>query len=109
MAKQDSAQTTDPDESWFVVLHNAVGNFFKGQVISLTHLKAGQNRDIDTDRLIGLGAIAPVGSAAAASALDAVAPDAVTPAGDLVNAPVPEPLPDPATTKAVDAAKSATT
>lgn len=84
----------DVGAAW-VVLHNAVDGYFRGQVVTTDHLKMGQDRDIDTDRLVSLGAIAPVGSEAARAAYAELGTDAATPEGVPVTDPVSLPPPDP--------------
>ena len=75
----------------FVVLHDMVDRYHKGQAITLDHLKAGLPRDIDLDRLLRLGALAPEASAAAHAVRAELGPDALTRDGDPVTADVPLP------------------
>jgi hypothetical protein len=84
----------DQKEQWWVVLHSAVDHFYQGQVINLAHLRGSTDREIDTERLERLGAIAPVDSEQAKALQATLGPDAVTPEGAPVSAPVPEPTPD---------------
>lgn len=97
MAKSttEDQQTEDqPKERWWVVLHSAVDHLYQGQRINLAHLTGGTTREIDTDRLERLGAIAPVGSDEARALQESMGTNAVTPEGTLVSAPVPAPVPD---------------
>jgi hypothetical protein len=86
--------TSDDKEQWWVVMHEAVDHWYKGQLINVSHLRGGVDREIDTARLERLGAIAPVDSEQAKALQATLGPDAVTPEGVPVSAPVPEPTPD---------------
>jgi hypothetical protein len=93
----------DQKEQWWVVMHEAVDQWFKGQVINLAHLRGSTGREIDAghiERLERLGAIAPVDSEQAKALQATMGPDAVTPEGDPVSKPVPEPTPDITKTQA---------
>lgn len=94
---QDKKENDSPKykpEQVFVVLHSAVGGFFAGQRVTHEHLKGGFDREIDLDRLVGLGAIVPVDSDAGRAKLADIAPDETTPGNQKVNDPVPLPTPD---------------
>jgi len=108
MPTSTSSQGTEPgtarapdaaeEEARYVVLHTALDNYFRGQVITLAHLRAGLDRPIDLGRLLRLGAIAPVGSRAAEEARAALEAEGgaapTTPAGDPVDREVPLPALD---------------
>lgn len=78
----------------YTILHTAVEGFFRGQTVTLEHLKMGLARDIDLGRLVRLGAIAPEDSNEAARLRDEMGPDARTPEDVPVREDVPMPAAD---------------
>jgi len=89
----------------YVVMHTGLDTYFQGQVISVDHLKGGRDIPIDIDRLLRLGAIAPVGSRQADDMLTELGPDATTPEQVPIGQEVPLPLAPDGTAKS-DKAKS---
>jgi hypothetical protein len=83
----DQQKTAEPDA--YVVAHSAVGRFWRGQQVTAADLGApnGPLEATNLQRLLDLGAIAPVGSRQATDTLSELGPDHQTPQGDRIDDP----------------------
>jgi hypothetical protein len=78
------------EKAW-VVVHGGVSRFYRGEIVTLAHLKGGVDREVDIDRLLRLGAIAPVDSTEANKVIEEAGTDAESASGTKVGTMPPMP------------------
>jgi hypothetical protein len=93
----DEPATTPDEPAVYIVAHTNVGGYWQGEAITAAHLAGGQDREVDIQRLLDLGAIVPASSEEAAAVRAQLAKEGTTqtPEGQPIDRAVPLPPLDP--------------